>query len=142
MRRIKAHRLTSSVYGGLESVLRNLVDPVVEMLGDEPSTRRPAQELANKWFKRIPAAIAEVNERMGPANVTMEDVRARGLSNVIGNLDSIDRMIATAEARHNNILREIERHRTTFAAALRKTVNLEESEYKTLDAPRNSRSAA
>ena len=77
MRRIKAHRLTSSVYGGLESVLRNLVDPVVEMLGDEPSTRRPAQELANKWFKRIPAAIAEVNERMGPANVTMEDVRAR-----------------------------------------------------------------
>jgi len=116
------------------------------MLGDEPSTRRPAQELANKWFKRIPAAIAEVNERMGPANVTMEDVRARGLSNVIGNLDSIDRMIATAEARHNNILhnilREIERHRTTFAAALRKTVNLEESEYKTLDAPRNSRSAA
>ena len=48
----------------------------------------------------------------------------------VDGLERIDRMILSAEARRNNALREIERHRIRLAEALRRaTDNLVEAEY-------------
>ena len=48
----------------------------------------------------------------------------------VDGLERIDRMILSAEARRNNALREIERHRIHLAEALRRaTDNLVEAEY-------------
>jgi hypothetical protein len=48
----------------------------------------------------------------------------------VDGLERIDRMILSAEARRNNALREIERHRISLAEALRRaTDNLVEAKY-------------
>ena len=53
------------------------------------------------------------------AELTMDDVMAEALAEVIDAVGRFDRMLASAEARRNNALREIERHRETRGASRR-----------------------
>lgn len=50
------------------------------------------------------------------------------------NIERIDRSITIAEGRRNAVLREIDRHRLTFAHVLRETVqSVEEAEFKVIE---------
>jgi hypothetical protein len=51
--------------------------------------------------------------------LTMDAVVAQALLADIDSFERIDRMVMNAEARRNAALRELERHRTTLALALR-----------------------
>ena len=56
----------------------------------------------------------------------MDDVMAQTLGQNIDTYERIDRMLASAETRRNNALREIERHRESFATAVRSTMDVED----------------
>ncbi len=69
---------------------------------------------------------------------------AEGFIERLGDLERIERLIASAESRRNNVLREIELHRKVVAMRLRETSDtiIEESEqisFLPSDAPENER---
>jgi hypothetical protein len=68
--------------------------------------------------------------------IDMNSVMARTLALKIHEVERIDRMTMAAEARRNAVLREIERHRASFARSLRRTVeDVEEADVKMIAAP-------
>ena len=57
------------------------------------------------------------------ADLTMDDVMAEALAEIIDSFERFDRMLASAEARRNNALREIDRHREALGAAMRRAID-------------------
>src|SRR6516162_9357523 len=65
----------------------------------------------------------------------MDAVMAQTLSISLDDIERIDRMIATAEVRRNAILREVDRHRTTWGQELRRAAQqAEEAGFKLIEA--------
>jgi hypothetical protein len=81
-----------------------------------------AEGLARSWAAREPGALAAVNEHLAVAGSGLEALAAQGLCIRLDNVERIDRMIMTAEARRNATLREIDRHRETLGRRLRQAV--------------------
>jgi len=118
LRRLKSALLTQAAYEGLRKVLDQLVNG-------------SSYALAEKWARRDRAAIKTVDEALASAGLTMEAVRARTLSARIDDVERIDRMTMVAEGRRDSILRELERHRASFAQRLRRVVpDAEDAEFK------------
>jgi hypothetical protein len=111
MRRLKATLLTSSLSLGLRQVLMTVMDEV------------QAGHLAGQWAARDRGAIKEVEKLLASMGQTMEVVVARTLSANIEAVERIDRMVMSAEVRRNAALREIERHRSYIAEALRRATD-------------------
>jgi hypothetical protein len=57
------------------------------------------------------------------AGFTIDEVMAEAFAEVIDPFERIDRLVASAEARRNNALCEIDRHREAFGAAVRRGVD-------------------
>jgi hypothetical protein len=108
MRRFKAAIVTSHLSN-------NLWGPLAEALDDSALVG----DLLKRWAARNRAAIDEVDELLAARGLTMEDVAALALSASIDTVGQIDRMIMSAEGRRNAALRELERHRSAMAEALR-----------------------
>jgi hypothetical protein len=115
LRRLKAKLMNVAAQEGLEVVLYPLIH------NSEAAERTPADQLAEQWAARRPGAIKEVEKLLGSAGRTMDDVMAVALSLKIDDFERIDGLIMTAEARRIAALRELERHRATFAQHLRRT---------------------
>ncbi|HEY2231135.1 MAG TPA: hypothetical protein VGI22_26045 [Xanthobacteraceae bacterium] len=65
----------------------------------------------------------------------LEAIAAQGLCRRLDNVERIDRMIMTAEARRNATLREIDRHRETLGRRLRQAVvEAEDAAFEVVDA--------
>src|SRR5262249_52682859 len=101
-RRLKASLLTGTGYKPVKGILERFLDEMER------------KDLATAWARHEKGAIREVNKLLASAGLTMDAVMARTLVNNINYIESIDRMIATAEARRNAIRREIERHRMSW----------------------------
>ncbi len=69
------------------------------------------------------AAQKEVAGALQKAQLTMEDVMAETLEGKIDSFERFDRLLASSEARRNNALREIERHRAALGAAVRQAID-------------------
>jgi hypothetical protein len=89
LRRLKAKLITASAYKGLERIL----DPLVDW------NRR--DKLVEGWFARKPSAIEVVDKLLASAGLAMDAVMAETLAFKLGDVERIDRMIATAEGRRN-----------------------------------------
>jgi hypothetical protein len=126
LRRLKAHLLTC--------VMRDNLSPIFEPINivEKGSDRElSADEIAELWVARDPLAIEEVNQQLSSKGLTLEHVAALAFSARIEDFERIDRMITSAEARRNDALRELERHRETLARALRQTNgNVVEAEFE------------
>jgi hypothetical protein len=73
----------------------------------------------------------------------MDAVMARTFGLKIHEIERIDRMAMAAEARRNPILREIERHRASFARTLRRAVeDVEDADFKVVAAQETAREEA
>ena len=107
MRRLKAALLTSGMSQGLKRLLAPLFG--------WPS----AESLSKQWAERDRQAIKEVDKLLVSMGLTMDAVVAQALLADIDSFERIDRMVMNVEARRNAALREMERHRTTLAQALR-----------------------
>jgi hypothetical protein len=71
----------------------------------------------------------------GQGEPVVDRFDARTLSQDLNQLEQMNHMTALAEARRNNALHEIERHRATFANAVRRNVHqIEERECQVVDA--------
>ena len=121
LRKLKANLMTATAYRGLSEILSPLVE-----LG--------AWDLAEAWAAREKDAIKEVDELLASAGLTMDAVMAQTLSNNLEVIERIDRMIASAEARRNASLRELDRHRA-WGQHLRQDVrHAEDVEFKVIEA--------
>ena len=59
---------------------------------------------------------------LNKARLSIDDVAARTLEYKLDSFERLDRMLASAEARRNNALHEIDRHRSALGAAVRQAV--------------------
>jgi hypothetical protein len=81
-----------------------------------------SEQVARQWALRDQAAVTKAEAVLASAGLTAEAVTAQTLALKIDIVERIDRMMVTAEARRNAVLREIERHRASFARTLRRAV--------------------
>jgi hypothetical protein len=123
-RRLRESFLQSQAYLGIAELLGPLI-------GWES-----ARALSQNWALGQPAAQEEVNRHLYKARLTIEnDVMAHVLALKLDKVVQIDNLIARAEARSNNALREIEHHHERLGAALRKAAEVEDAEYKNVTSP-------
>jgi hypothetical protein len=105
LRRLRAALLLAAAPEGVDRILR-ASDPFF------------GQNVAADWASLQPGAMKIVDAALA-ASLTMDAVMAQTLALKIDEVERIDRMVASAEARRNIALREIDRHRATLGAALR-----------------------
>ena len=131
LRRLKAHLLQAAAHEGVKMVLAPLVlDEEYRAVGSA------AQELSERWARREENAVDEVNACLVAAGLTMDAVMAQTFAAKLDEVERIDRMIASAEARRNLVLHEVERHREMFAATLRRAAEeAEDAEFKEVVPP-------
>ncbi len=72
-----------------------------------------------EWASGKASTRKKFADMLEKAGLTMDDVMAEALAEVIDSFERFDRMLASAEARRNNALREIDRHRETGGAKRR-----------------------
>src|SRR3984957_4021160 len=123
LRRLKA--------GLLRGAISSSICQVMCRLGyeDEHASRRAAN-----WAAERKAAQKEVVGALQKAQLTMEDVMAETLEGKIDSFERFDRLLASSEARRNNALREIERHREALDAAVRQAVDdIQDAEFRDVD---------
>jgi hypothetical protein len=125
LRRQKAALINANMYRGLQAVLETLCPQ------DE------ASDLTSRWSVRDEDAIEAINELLEAGHLSMEAVKAQAVAEIIDKVERFDKMIEVSEARRNAALREIERHRSVFARALRDAANntIEDAEFNELEAP-------
>ncbi len=125
LRRLKAALLTASADGGLGDVLKAI---------GVPFERR--YELVPAWFARNLDAVGDVDAELEAAGLGMEHVMAQTLRRCINEVERIDRMVASAEARRAAALREIAGYRAEFAARLRgaTAAAIEDAEFEVVEA--------
>jgi hypothetical protein len=89
-----------------------------------------------RW-RRLKAALVSGTVSQGlTAGLTGEAALARALAYRLDEVERIDRMIASAEARRNAVLREIERHRSTLGRELRRLVpEAEDAQFEVIESP-------
>ena len=123
LRRFKSQLLTANMHQGLKVVL-------VPLCG-----YREAEDLSADWAKREAYAIKQVNELLAGADLTMNEVMSETLAVKISDFERIDRLIMSAEARRNAVLREIDRHRANLGQALRQASDVEDAEFVEIEGP-------
>ena len=108
---------------GIESVMRSL--------GYNPVS---ASEIAAGWAAGEKSAKNEVARTLQKAQLAIEDVTAKTLEGEIDSFERFDRILASSEARRNNALREIDRHRAALGAAVRQaTDEVQDAEFRDVD---------
>src|SRR5262249_18884210 len=80
-------------------------------------------DLAEAWAAGDKVAIKRVDELLTSAGLTMDAVMAQTFCTHLNECALIDRMIADAEARRDDALHEIERHRATWGQELRRVAH-------------------
>jgi hypothetical protein len=110
--------IQSSLHEGLRKILEPLLGELISsrLL---PEFGDPIGDLVKRWARCEPKALKEVERLLASAGLTMDAVMAQTLALKLDKVERIDRLIASAEARRNNCLHEIARHRETFGATLR-----------------------
>jgi hypothetical protein len=80
------------------------------------------------------SARREFEETLKKASLTMDDVMAEAFAEEIDSLERFDHMLASAEARRNNALREIDRHGSALGATVRQVVGeVEDAEFRDVE---------
>ena len=99
----------------------------------DPSTWY-APDFVHQWASGNVRARREFAEMLKKAELTMDDVMAEALTNIMDSFERFDRMLASAEARRNNALHEIDRHRETLADAIRHAVDeVQDAEFRDVE---------
>jgi hypothetical protein len=123
LRRLKAGTIKASMSDGVRKVL----DSVGRGYSD-------VNRLSGNWAGGDKRARQEVDAILAKADLTMEEVTAKTFESKIDVFERIDRMSASAEARRNNALREIDRHRETVGVAARKAIDeVEDVEFRDVE---------
>jgi len=115
LRRQKAALINSSAGDGMRRLLLSL-------------DYDDAIAIAQDWFARHPAAVADVEARLADAGLGIDAAMAQTLRLHLAEYEGMDRMLRSAEARRDAALLAIERHRAHLADALRRVAQAVEHE--------------
>jgi hypothetical protein len=120
----------------LQFIKRDGLRPVLDPFLDS----QPLRALIEAWARRDPDALKTVNALLKEAGLGMEHVTALALVQHIKSFEELDRLIAAAENRRNQSLRELERHREVLARRIQNAAKeIEDAEFRVvepaLDAP-------
>lgn len=120
LRRLKANLLQANSHEGVGRLLLARAD-MADML--------EVDDLSKKWAKR--QCVKKVERRLASAGLMIDAVMAETLSVKLDDIERIERMITTAEARLEANLRELDRHRAVLAQALKRaTKDVEDAEFE------------
>ena len=68
------------------------------------------------------------------AGLTLDEVTAKTFESKLDSFERLDRMLASAEARRNNALREIDRHREALGRAVRQAIDeVQDAEFRDVE---------
>ena len=109
VRRIKAMLVNAARVTALNSMI-------------DPEDLFTTNKLVESWERGDPTALKEVPRQLAKIGLSMDDVNARAFALKLEQMERLDRIMAQAEARRNQTLREIERRRETLARRLRDRV--------------------
>jgi hypothetical protein len=91
-------------------------------------------DFAAKWARGDGVARKKLENFLKTAGLGMDDVMAEALASVIERFEKLGRMLASAEARWNNTLREIDRHREALGVAVRSSIGeIEDAEFRDVE---------
>jgi hypothetical protein len=122
-RRLKAGILRASMDAGVRAILDGVGVPYED---------RGA--LAERWAAGDKNARKKIDAILTKAGLTIDDVTAKTLTSQMDNFERLDRMLSSAEARRNNALREIDRHREALGAAIRRKIDeVEDAEFRDVE---------
>ena len=90
-----------------------------------------AAKLGSSWVAGNDSARNKVDVILNKAGLTIDEVTARTLENKLDSFERLDRLLASAEARRNNALREIDRHRDALGSGVRRSIEeIEDAEFQ------------
>jgi len=123
LRRVKAGILRASMGVGVQQVLAGVgVD------------YRETSELGDSWAAGNASARSKVDAVLKKAGLTIDEVTAKTLEKKLDSFERLDRMLASAEARRNNALREIDRHRDALGGGVRRSIEeIEDAEFRDVE---------
>jgi hypothetical protein len=119
------YRLRRLKAGLLMSARRKAVHRIIELAeieGDDQEIDR-LWNAADDWLRREPSAEQELDRAFAPYGFNVNSIMAQALSHCLGDLERIERLIASQDARRIKLLTEIERRREALARRLRKTAD-------------------
>ena len=126
LRRTKAGILKASMSDGVEWVL--------DHLGYEGETYGYTKRLGHSWAAGDKKSRKEVMAALKAAGLTFDELTAKTLESKLDSFERLDRMLASTEARRNNALREIDRHREVLGRALRQAIEeVQDAEFRDVD---------
>ncbi len=123
LRRIKAGLLRASLDAGVSRVLGSVGYPYLQK-----------GALTEEWAAGDKTARQEVDAILKKAGLSIDDVTAQTLDSKLDSFERLDRMLASAEARRNNALREIDRHRDALGGGVRRSIEeIEDAEFRDVE---------
>jgi hypothetical protein len=127
LRRVKSGIVKASMSAGVYEILKGL--------GHGPrSALFYARELGEKWAAGDKDARKEVEAALSKAGLTIDEATARTLESKLDSFERIDRMLASAEARRNNALREIDRHRDALGGVVCQSIEeIEDADFRDVE---------
>jgi hypothetical protein len=127
LRRVKAGILKASINTGVERVL--------DGLGYGQDQRYDyTKRLSQSWASGDKKSRKEVMAALSAAGLTIDEVTAKTVESKLDSFERLDRMLASAEARRNNALREIDRHREALGGAVRQAIDeVQDAEFQDVE---------
>lgn len=122
LRRLKVSYLAASAPQGLDKFLQKISYNYVQR-----------NQLVSGWTYREDEQVTEVNEILEACKLPPDTIMAETFALKIDYIEKVDRMIASAETRRLNIIREVDRHREVLAQQLRSAANIKDAEYSVID---------
>lgn len=120
LRRIKAGILRVSMRFGVQAALFSV-----------GRKHRETDKLGSGWIAGNDDTRTKVDAILNEAGLTIDEAAARTLESKLDSFERLDRMLASAEARRNNALREIDRHRDALGGGARQSIEeIEDAEFR------------
>jgi hypothetical protein len=124
LRRAKAGLMRAAAGDGVRKILSTIGHK------DSALLLLKGASFAEEWASGKESTRLEFKLMLKKAELTMDDVMAEALASKIESFERLDRMLASSEARRNNALREIDRHRAALGAAMRQAIDeVQEAEF-------------
>ena len=112
-----------------DALARNVPGAVLD-----PARYPKAEELAKKYGRREPDVVTLVDKILAHASVGIDDLMAEEFVERLDTIEHIDHLTAIAENRRNAMLGEIDRRRTVFGEAPRRSIKeVEDVEFQVVD---------
>ena len=122
LRRIKSAYLGSCKPKGLRALLEPRVDDYHERMA-----------LIHDCVLGNQEAEAELDLILSASKLTRDAITAESFAAKIDDFEKFERMIAQAETRRLNIIREVDRHREALGRQLREATDVKDAEFRVID---------